>query len=417
MSSKKRLLLACWLGGLLLLSSATGVAALTVLDRIRTGEAALRAGFVERSGWLEQLRTGIYLSGTLARDYFAAPTDPGAAALLQKLRALETETLRAVSRYSESRDAANLRGEVTTYWKLLNLMVDVANGRHTPGTDHYFRKQLAQRRENMFWIASEIGKSLDRESRRREAELTRVYAEFRLVILAELAIVMGLALAVSLVAGRRLLRLEAEARALSAQVVQAQELERRAIARDLHDEIGQSLSELLLDVGKAARASDPSQVQLQLHAIADTAERTVEAVRRMALSLRPSMLDDLGLVAALEWQAREVGHQTGLDVQVQAEDSAGDLPDAYRTCIYRVAQEALRNCARHASAKHVRIGLERSSNIVVLRVEDDGRGFLANRTRGLGLLGMQERAGQLRGRVRVQSAPGSGTCVTAEIPL
>ena len=388
-----------------------------ILDRIRAGEAALRAGFVERSGWLEQLRSGIYLSGTLARDYLAAPTDPDAAALLEKLRALETDTLRAVSRYSESRDAANLRGEVATYWKLLNLMVDVANGRHTPGTDAYFRRQLAQRRENMFWIAGEIGKSLDGESRRREVELARVYAEFRWVLLVELAVVIGLALAVSLVTGRRLMRLEAEARALSAQVVQAQEQERRAIARELHDEIGQSLSGLLLDVGKAARAGDSSEVQVQLHAIAERAERTVDAVRRMALSLRPSMLDDLGLVAALEWQAREVGHRTGLDVQVQAEDSAGDLPDAYRTCIYRVAQEALQNCARHASAKHVRIGLERVANAVILRVEDDGKGFQVNRTRGLGLLGMEERAAQLRGRVRVRSEPGHGTCVRAEIPL
>jgi signal transduction histidine kinase len=415
--SKTRPLLAWWLGGLLLLSVVTGVAALMVLARIRAGEAALRAGFVERSGWLEQLRSGIYLSGTLARDYLAAPTDPGATALLEKLRALETDTSSAVSRYSESRDAANLRGEVATYWKLLDLMVDVANGRHTPGTDAYFRRQLAQRRENMFWIASEIGKSLDGESRRREAELTRVYAEFRWVLLAALAVLFGLALAVSLVTGRRLMRLEAEARALSAQVVQAQEQERRAIARELHDEIGQALSGLLLDVGNAARAGDPSEVQVQLHAIAERAERTVDAVRRMALSLRPSMLDDLGLVAALEWQAREVGHRTGLDVQVQAEDSAGDLPDAYRTCIYRVAQEALQNCARHASAKHVRIGLERVANAVILRVEDDGKGFLANRTRGLGLLGMEERAAQLRGRVRVQSEPGHGTCVRAEIPL
>jgi signal transduction histidine kinase len=269
----------------------------------------------------------------------------------------------------------------------------------------------------MFWIAGEIRKGLERESQRREAELTYVYSQFRWVILAELVVVIGLALAVSLVAGRRLMRLEAEARALSAKVVQAQEQERRAIARELHDEIGQSLSGLLLDVGKAARTTDSSEIQVQLHAIAERAERTVDAVRSMALSLRPSMLDDLGLVAALEWQAREVEHQTGLDVQVLAEDSAGDLPEAYPTCIYRVAQEALRNCARHASAKHVRVGLERSPNVVILRVEDDGKGFPANRTRGLGLLGMQERAAQLRGLVRVHSDLGHGTCVTAEIPL
>ncbi len=416
-SSKTRPLLAWWLGGLLLLSVVTGVAALMVLDRIRAGEAELRARFVERSGWLEELRSGIYLSGTLARDYLAAPNDPGAPALLEKLKALEAGTLTAVSRYSASRDAANLRGEVTTYWKLLDLMVDVANGRHTPGTDAYFRRQLAQRRESMLWIAGEIGKSLDGESRRREAELTRVYADFRWVLLAGLAVVIGLAMAISLLTGRRLMRLEAEARGLSTQVVQAQEQERRAIARELHDEIGQSLSGILLDVGKAARAGGSPEVQVQLHAIAERAERTVDSVRRLALSLRPSMLDDLGLVAALEWQAREVGQRSGLDVQVQAEDSAGDLPEAHRTCIYRVAQEALQNCARHASARHVRVGLERAVSVVILRVEDDGKGFAANRTRGLGLLGMEERAAQLSGRVRVQSEPGHGTCVTAEIPL
>jgi len=102
---------------------------------------------------------------------------------------------------------------------------------------------------------------------------------------------------------------------------------------------------------------------------------------------------------------------------VHAEDSAGDLPDAHRTCIYRVAQEALQNCARHAGATHVRIALDRASSAVTLRVEDDGKGFPANRTRGLGLLGMEERAAQLKGRVRVHSQPGQGTCVTAEIPL
>ena len=306
---------------------------------------------------------------------------------------------------------------MTTYWKLLDLMVDVANSRHTPGTDAYFRKQLGQRRESMLRIADEIGKGLERESQRREAELTRVYTGFRWVLLAVLTLLIGLALTLSLAFGRRLVRLEAEARALSVQVVQAQEQERRAIARELHDEIGQALSGLLLDVGKAARAGCPSEVQLQLHAIAQRAERTVDSVRRLALSLRPSMLDDLGLVAALEWQAREVGNRTGLDIQVQAEDSAGDLPEAHRTCIYRVAQEALQNCARHASAKHVRVGLKRAVNGVTLRVEDDGKGFPANRTRGLGLLGMEERAAQLRGRVRVHSEPGCGTCVTAEIPL
>jgi signal transduction histidine kinase len=216
---------------------------------------------------------------------------------------------------------------------------------------------------------------------------------------------------------RRLVRLEGETRALSAQLVRAQEQERRAIARELHDEIGQALSGLLLDVGNTASMTDSTEVRLRLDSIARLAEQIVEEVRRIALSLRPSMLDDLGLVSALEWQAREVGHRTGINVQILAEESAGELPEAHRTCIYRVVQEALQNCARHAGARRVQVGLQKAAKTVSLRVEDDGRGFVVARTRGLGLLGMEERVAQLGGRFRVQSEPGRGTTVTAELPI
>src|SRR5206468_6219884 len=135
------------------------------------------------------------------------------------------------------------------------------------------------------------------------------------------------------------------------------------------------------------------------------------------LALRPSMLDDLGLVAALEWQAREIGHRTGLDVQVEAEESAGELPDEHRTCIYRIAQEALENCARHARANRVTIGLQRVARTVCLQVRDDGAGFQTARSRGLGLLGMEERVEHLGGRLLVSSEPGHGTTVTAELPV
>jgi signal transduction histidine kinase len=198
-------------------------------------------------------------------------------------------------------------------------------------------------------------------------------------------------------------RLEAQARALSAQLLQAQEEERRAIARELHDEVGQALSGVLLE------AAAPT-LRKQL-------EEAVDSVRRIALSLRPSMLDDLGLVAALEWQPREVGNRSGLDIEVCADESAGELPEAQRTCIFRVAQEALRNCARHSGATRVRIALERVNPGVTLAIDDNGKGFRAGRTRGLGLLGMEERVSQLGGTLRLRSEPGRGTTVLAELPL
>jgi len=391
-ASRTRRLLAWWLSGSLLLTGLAGAAALIVLNRIRAGEAALRARYVERSGPLEQLRDGIYLSGTV--------TDP------DRLKQLEAATLAHAARYP----SANLRGEVITYWKLVDLMAEVS---HSAGTDAYFRKQLAQRRDKMLSIVGEIDAELQRESERREAELAVMYGRFRWTWFGGLILVMSLSAGLSILSSRRLLRLEDESRALSAQLVQAQEQERRSIARELHDQVGQALSSLLLDVGKAQRAADLPE----LRQVAQKAEEAVDTVRSIALSLRPSMLDYLGLVAALEWQAREVGHRTGLEVRLDAEEQAGEMPDAHRTCIYRVTQEALRNCARHAAARHVRIGLERTAAAVILRVEDDGKGFAVNRQRGLGLFGMEERAAQLGGSVRVRSEPGRGTTVTAEIPL
>jgi signal transduction histidine kinase len=415
MGSNMRWILIASLGGLLLLIAATGAAALVVFHRLQTGEAAQRARLLEQSTWMRRVENGIYLSGTLARDYFAEPEGADAPALLARLSQAENATRQAVEQSSAG--GLELRGEVSAYWKMLDLMLEMARKRSTPGVDAYFRRQLAERRESMLHIAAEMGRALDGEWRRGEAELAALYGRLRWMLGAELALVTGLGLVLSVGAGRRLLRLEGETRSLSARLERAQEEERRAIARELHDEIGQAVSGMVLDVGRAASLAESEPVRAQLAAISEAAERTVEAVRRIALSLRPSMLDDLGLVAALEWQAREVGNRTGLDVEVCAQDSAGEMPDAQRTCIYRVTQEALRNCVRHSGATAVRVGLTQGAKSVTLQVEDNGKGFRAGRTRGLGLLGMEERVTRLGGRLRVRSEPGRGTTLSVELPL
>jgi signal transduction histidine kinase len=416
MGSRTRLLLISSLGGLLLLTAITGVAALIIFGRIRAGETAARARFLERSDSLERIRTGIYLSGTLARDYFVEPDGPGAASLLERLARVEDDVKHALARYAGA-DSAELRSEVFAYWKVLDLMAGMARKRPGSGVDAYFRHQLAQRRETMLHIADDIGAALAREWEGEQAQLAAMYGRFRLIFATELGLVVLLGMVLSVGTVRRLVRLEAETRALSAQLVRAQEQERKAIARELHDEVAQSLSRVLLDVGNAASIAGTGELRSRLDSIAVSAEHIVEEVRRIALSLRPSMLDDLGLVPALEWQAREIGHRTGLSVQVQAEDSAGELPEAHRTCIYRVVQEALQNSARHSGASHVRIGLQKAARTVSLQVEDDGKGFAVSRGRGLGLLGMEERVAQLGGRFRVQSEAGRGTTVTAELPV
>jgi signal transduction histidine kinase len=251
-----------------------------------------------------------------------------------------------------------------------------------------------------------------------------------LTLLAALALGVGLALFTM----RKILGLEGQARLqygevaeartqlkeLSARLVQAQEEERRSLSRELHDEVGQALSAVLIELrnlstGLTIRSEEQSRRHVET--IKGLVENTVGVVRNMALLLRPSMLDDLGLIPALKWQARETSKSTSIDVSVAAELDSDELPDEYKTCIYRVVQEALHNCARHSRATSVRIRVEQEGDRLRLSIHDDGQGFDALHTKGLGLLGIQERVARLGGDCQVHSRPGSGTTLSIELPL
>jgi signal transduction histidine kinase len=206
---------------------------------------------------------------------------------------------------------------------------------------------------------------------------------------------------------------------LSARLVDAQETERRAISRELHDEVGQALGALLVDIGRLSTtlSGDHPEVKAQLDNLKAVAERTFQSVRNIALLLRPSMLDDLGLAAALEWQGREVSRRSEIEVSVEAESVPEDLPDEHKIYIYRLVQEALNNAVRHSGARNAKVVVERLAKSIVVRVTDDGRGFDPGRSRGMGILGMEERVKRLGGTLRVESRPGKGATVTAELPL
>jgi signal transduction histidine kinase len=211
-----------------------------------------------------------------------------------------------------------------------------------------------------------------------------------------------------------LARSRLELQLLSSRLVDAQETERRSISRELHDEVGQSLGALLVDLGRLP-ASAP-EAKEQIDRMKAVAERTIQSVRNIALLLRPSMLDDLGLAAALEWQGREVSRNSEIEVDVQPGNLSEDLPDEYKICIYRFVQEALHNAVRHSGARAATVTVEQSPNRIVVQVRDNGRGFDSQRTRGLGLLGMEERVKRLHGTFTVASAPQQGATVTAELP-
>lgn len=216
-----------------------------------------------------------------------------------------------------------------------------------------------------------------------------------------------------------LARSRGELEQLSARLVDAQEEERRNISRELHDEVGQTLGALLVDVGRLSAALPDSrpEVKDQVGHMKAVAERAVKSVRDLALLLRPGMLDDLGLVPALEWQGREVSRSSQVEVEVQSENVAENLPDEYKVTIYRLVQEALHNAVRHSGAHLAHVRVEQNDGSIMVTVRDDGRGFDPRRQRGLGILGMEERVRRLGGTLAIDSDPGHGTTVRAQLPV
>jgi hypothetical protein len=207
-------------------------------------------------------------------------------------------------------------------------------------------------------------------------------------------------------------------RDLAAALEQARESERSRLSRELHDELGQSLTVLGLDVGWLRhRLREDPEAARRLAAIDQTLAETSDTVRRIATQLRPPLLDDLGLGAAVEWQARASASRAGLALDLTIPDEAFPIDRGRATAVFRILQEALTNVARHAGATGVRVDLRvDADNLLTLIVADDGSGVHAQAA-GLGLLGMRERARAWNGTFEVSAVPGTGTEVRLALPL
>jgi signal transduction histidine kinase len=203
-------------------------------------------------------------------------------------------------------------------------------------------------------------------------------------------------------------------------VVEAQELERQRLARELHDETGQALTSMLLGLKVLEERMDTDEGRAATAELRDLVVSTLQDVRRLAVELRPSALDDFGLVPALERLRDTVAEQSGMNVEVQSRLGEERLPAEIETSLYRIVQECLTNVRKHAEATRVSVLLSKREGHVTLVVQDDGRGFdpEAVREGGLGLIGMNERVALLGGRMTIDSTPeGAGTMVSAELPL
>jgi signal transduction histidine kinase len=200
-------------------------------------------------------------------------------------------------------------------------------------------------------------------------------------------------------------------------VVRAQELERKRLARELHDETGQALTSILLKLKTFEDLGDPSSVADAMGELRELVVTTLQDVRRLAVELRPKALDDFGLVAAIERLVGTFREQTGIEVDLESRLGSDRLPREIETTLYRITQEALTNVVKHAQAKHVSIVLNRRDGSVAAVIEDDGRGITEAGGDGLGLLGMRERIALVDGRLEVESSPGSGTTLSFEVPV
>lgn len=432
-----RLVLWLGFGGLLVCIVAAAAGTLIGVDRVRKDETRTRRTFLGRLGALDQIRAQIYLSGTYIRDVLLSPAPTIAQAQTTRLAALERETKAALESYArtletEERDPFHdLQAEIDAYWRVLDSTVAWTPEQRNRLRDSFFYDELVPRRNAMLQIADRIAVANERGLNRAEEHLNASSDGLRRTLMVTFVITFSGGLLLALLTIGHTLRLERELerrleenaqsrndlQELSAKLLGAQENERRSLARELHDEVGQSLSAILMEAESAACADELHEVRDHLSAVRTLAEKTVNEVRDLALLLRPSMLDDFGLVPALNWHAREMTKRTGLNVVLSADDAADDLPDEHTTCIYRLVQEAVNNCARHANAHTVEVEVKREEQRVIFSVCDDGAGFDPRFVRGLGLLGMEERVRRLGGQLEIDSQPGRGTRITAELPL
>ena len=435
-----RAALAIGFGSLLIIMALAGMDALRVLHNFRTREAQIRTHFLLENHALNDIRSEVYLAGTYVRDYLLDP-EPARAetyrASLQQVHQRMNEDLtsyRSQITPEETPHYAGLDAELREYWDVFAPVFEWSTAeRHEQGYA-FLRDKLFPSRQHTLAMADRIAALNEQQLNAANDQVVGLLADFETRVGITLIAALALGLGMAAFSMRRILNLEDRAHAqyveveqartqlkdLSARLVQAQETERRALSRELHDEVGQSLSAVLIELRNLSSAVGDradQETRSQVEVIKGLVESTVRVVRNMALLLRPSMLDDLGLIPALRWHAREVSKRTSMDVTVAAETPSDDYPDAYKTCIYRVVQEALNNCSRHSQAKAVRVRFQQGPSRLTLSVQDDGKGFDFQENKGMGLLGIQERVESLGGTCYIHSVPGGGTLLKVELPF
>ncbi len=393
-----------------------------------------------REAPLRRLRSDTSTLAILIRDYLLDPTYYSAEqqrTQLLEVHASMRESLNLVEKDlgpEDNQTVLVLRREVEDYGESVQQVLRWSPAERLRYGTTFLRRRVIPFRETILSIARQIEELNTSNLRLQQEAIRGTQREFESFLRLMFGLTMFSGLLIAGASITRMVKLEKRAevlrqqtelhreelRNLSQQLVKAQEEERRAISRELHDQIGQMLTAIQMEFGNLGALRSEANHEFEEHLTEGKAlaERTLRAVRDMAMGLRPSMLDDLGLAPALDWQAREFTRRSGIPVDLEMEGELNNLPDRVRTCIYRVVQEALTNCARHANPSNVRVTVHRQQEFISLIVQDDGAGLPeeGGHRRGVGLIGMEERVRELRGEIEIISQPNRGTLVRVSIP-
>jgi signal transduction histidine kinase len=423
-----------------------GLLALTILATYRIQQSySQRSMEIQRKSFHEQehlanLRRIAWLCSVTARDLFLNQDADQALKYrdwLHKLRDDANEDLLALTQLSGPSQAIDhLRAQMQDLWTVVQRIPDSPVGHESIYA--FLMSEVSPRRQAATNAVERMEEANRAALSQSEAELAATRKSHGRLLLFLLGIDALIGLAVAIYSLRQSEQLEAQTQAqllaassareelerLSARLMEIQEQERTRLARELHDDIVQNLAVLKIEITQARQSAAARSPELQerLERARSIADRTMKTLRSTMLLLRPSLLDDLGLVPALQWLVEDFQQRTGVRCRLFDEGIEDALPEGVKTAVFRVVQEALHNAEKHAQPKSVEVRITQGDNEILASVSDDGAGFKVE-TAGngsqkaqFGLIGMRERATALGGRLHIESAPGAGSTITLKVP-
>jgi signal transduction histidine kinase len=399
--------------------------------------------YVDEEEQLTTLRRNLWLAGNYVRDFFIRTSPEHAQDLRSQLHALRAEDTLALDHLAhatpQSSGLPELRKSLDEFWTVVDRVPDTMLNASNEQQFAFVQREIVPRRGELYNALRGLSGADQKRLEDHDKEFAGSRREAASRLLRMLGLGVLLSLLVALLSLRHAENLERQAdrhfaeveqarrelERLSARLLEIEEEGRRRLSRELHDEIGQTLALLQIQItnAQACLETQPARLREQLVRARALAERTVQTIRNISLLLRPALLDDLGLVPALQFQLEDFSRRSSIACEFIEENVAEQLSDSVKTCAYRTVQEALHNCEKHSGAAKVSVTVRQQPEQLVVEVQDDGRGFVMNKkgmptaTAGLGLLGLRERAAIAGGSLTIDAAPGRGTRIALTIPL